>query len=99
MSSFYYDMDDRRELFEVVENFKLGLQLNLEDNDLVAISRQCHHNISECRREMFSNWLTNTTDASRKQILKALRMTAVSEIYIAKLYIKQLPFNNSKYST
>ena len=52
MSSFYYDMDDRRELFEVVENVKLGLQLNLEDNDLVAISCQCHHNISECRREM-----------------------------------------------
>ena len=93
-------MDDRPELAELVEHVRtnkwheLGLQLHLEDNDLVAIRRQCHHNISECRREMFSNWLTNTTDASRKQILKALRTRAVSEIYMAKeyeQYIKQLP--------
>ena len=93
-------MDDRPELAELVENVRtnkwheLGLQLNLEDNDLVAIRRQCHHVISECRREMFSNWLTNTTDASRKQILKALKTRAVSEIYMARqyeLYIKQLP--------
>ena len=93
-------MDDRPELAELVEHVRtnkwheLGLQLHLEDNDLVAIRRQCHHNISECRREMFSNWLTNTTDASRKQILKALRTRAVSEIYMAKeyeQYINQLP--------
>ena len=93
-------MDDRPDLAELVEHVRtnkwheLGLQLNLEDNDLVAIRRQFHHVVSECRREMFSNWLTNTTDASRKQILKALRTRAVSEIYMAKqyeLYIKQLP--------
>ena len=73
---------------------ELDLQLNLEDNDLVAIRHQCHNIISECRRVMFSNWLSNTTNASRKQILKALRSRAVSEIYMAKqceIYISQLP--------
>ena len=98
-------MDDRPELAELVEHVRtnkwheLGLQLHLEDNDLVAIRRQCHHNISECRKEMFSNWLTNTTDPSRKQILKALRTRAVSEIYMAKqyeLYITQLPPTTAK---
>ena len=93
-------MDERPELAELVENVRtnkwheLGLQLNVEDNGLVAIRRQCHHIISECRREMFSNWLSNATNASRKQILKALRTRAVSEVYMAKqyeLYISQLP--------
>ena len=40
---------------------------------------------------MFSNWLSNTTNASRKQILKALRARAVSEIYMAKQYELYIP--------
>ena len=85
-------MDERPNLAELQEQVRtnnwheLGLQLTLEENDLVAISTQYRGSVVDCRREMFRQWLDNTSNPTRKQLLAALKKRAVSEIYMAKKY-------------
>ena len=73
---------------EVITNnwYSLGLQLKLEETDLDAIEKESTNNIQTCRRRMFSKWLNTVLHASRKQLLDALRTTAVAEIALAEKY-------------
>ena len=64
----------------------LGLQLGLKNNQLVAIREQRLSNIAACRNDMFALWLQTKPNASRKQLLKALRSDAVAEVYMAQQY-------------
>ena len=61
----------------------LGLQLGLEENDLLAISP--HLPIDDCRRAMFNLWLSNT-NATRRQLIEALKTAAVKENHMANEY-------------
>ena len=85
-------MDERPNLAELQEQVRtinwheLGLQLTLEENDLVAINTQYRGSVVDCRREMFRKWLDNTSSPTRKQLLTALKTRAVSEIHMAKKY-------------
>ena len=64
---------------------ELGLQLRLKDNGLVAIKQQCNETHS-CRRQMFRLWLEINPNASRKQLLDALKTEAVAENTLAHQY-------------
>ena len=64
----------------------VGLQLHLEQDDLVAIKRECHGDIASCRRSMFDLWLKTFPEASRKQLLDCLKSDAVAEIHMAEQY-------------
>ena len=64
----------------------VGLQLHLEENDLVAIEREHHGKIASCRRSMFDLWLKTSPEASRKQLLDCLKSKAVAEIHMAEQY-------------
>ena len=79
---------DLRELQEHVRTNKwhpLGLQLGLKDGDLVAI-RQQYSSVDDCRRAMFSVWLDTTPEASRRELVKALKTVSVAENFMAKQY-------------
>ena len=81
------------ELQECVRTLKwhdLGVQLGLEDSALMELKMQNGNNIDQCRRAMFSMWLSTSSERSRKQLLDALRTKAVNEIYIADQYEKQI---------
>ena len=84
-------MEEKPELAELVAQvrtnkwYNLGLQLQLKDNDLEAIRLDCY-NIEDRRREMFSKWLRTVPDASRKQLLAALKTEAVAENRMAYEY-------------
>ena len=64
----------------------VGLQLHLEENDLVAIEQEYRGNIASCRRSMFDLWLKTFPEASRKQLLDCLKSEAVAEIHMAEQY-------------
>ena len=64
----------------------VGLQLQLEENDLVAIEREYRGDIASCRRSMFDLWLKTFPGASRKQLLDGLKSKAVAEIHMAEQY-------------
>lgn len=74
-------------------------QLGLLHNDLVSIGQQCRDDIDSCRGEMFSWWLQTNPNASRKQLLSALRTNAVSEMTIAKQYETYISTLESKTTT
>ena len=86
-------MEDKPELAELVDQvrtnrwYNLGLQLQLKDDDLEAIRLDCY-NVEDRRREMFRKWLRTVPDASRKQLLAALKTEAVAEIRMAHEYEK-----------
>ena len=64
----------------------LGLQLSLKNDQLVAIEQQRFGNIAACRKEMFASWLRTKPNASRQQLLDALRTDSVDEGYMAQQY-------------
>ena len=64
----------------------VGLQLHLEENELVAIEQVYRGDIDSCRRSMFDLWLKTFPEASRKQLLDVLRLKSVAEIYMAEQY-------------
>ena len=64
----------------------VGLQLHLEENDLVAIEQKYCGDIASCRRSMFDLWLKTFPEASRKQLFDCLKSKAVAEIHMAEQY-------------
>ena len=91
--TIYGWMDDRPDLAELAEHVRtihwhgLGLQLGLENDDLSSI--RC--SITEgCRTEMFNSWLKKSINATRRQLLEALRSSAVAEIHMAECYEKYI---------
>ena len=65
----------------------LGLQLGLENDQLVAIRQQRLGNTAACRNDMFALWLRTKPNASRQQLLYALRTNnGVAEFYMAEQY-------------
>ena len=64
----------------------LGLQLGLNNDRLEEFSREHPGDIADCRQKMFASWLQTKPNASRQQVLDALRTEAVSEIYMAEKY-------------
>ena len=68
---------------------ELGLQLHLDCTSLDAI-RLGNSNVEDHRREMFSLFLSTDTQASRKQILDAMRKKSVEEMCMADDYEKYL---------
>ena len=68
----------------------LGLQLGLENDQLVAIKRECFGSIADCRKEMFALWLRTKPNASRQQLLDALKTDSVAEVYMAEQYEKYI---------
>ena len=86
------NMDDRPKLAELQESvrtsrwYNLGIQLGLEDNALVEITKQNGGDVEDCRRAMFGLWLRTSSKPTRKQLLFALRTKSVAEIYIADEY-------------
>ena len=64
----------------------LGLQLGLKNDELVAIREQRLGNIAACRNDMFALWLRTKPNASRRQLLDALRANCIAEFYMAKQY-------------
>ena len=82
-------MDGRPELANHVRTnnwHALGKQLGLPDNELEGFKVQYHGDIAACRGKMFSLWLQTKRNASRQQLVDALRTPAVSEITMAQQY-------------
>ena len=77
----------------------LGLQLGLENDQLVAIRQQRLGNIAACRKDMFALWLKTKLNASRKQLLDALRTDSVNEVYMAQQYEKYIRHQLSQSET
>ena len=86
-------MDERPDLAELVEQVptnkwrELGLQLSISEILLEEI-KLSHFPIAVSRQEMYSVWLRTTPQASRKQVLSALKKTSVTEVYMAENYCK-----------
>ena len=68
---------------------ELGLQLHLDGISLDAI-RLSNSTVEDRRREMFSLFLSTDTQATRKQILEAMRTKSVEEMSMADGYEKYL---------
>ena len=85
-------MSRRPELAELENHVRtnewhaVGLQLQLEENDLVAIKQENPSDIASCRRSMFVLWLKTSPEASRKQLIDGLKSKAVAEIHMAEQY-------------
>ena len=89
-------MDERPELKELEERVRtakwraLGIQLGLEDSALEGIEKQRANNVDDCRRTMFSTWLSTipSQKCTRRELLDALRSSAVADNYMADEYQK-----------
>ena len=87
-------MDERPELKELQERVRtvkwhaLGIQLDLANSTLEEIAKQYANNVEDCRRTMFSTWLSTMPShkCTRRELLQALRSTAVGENYMADEY-------------
>ena len=85
-------MDERPELKELQERVRtvkwhnLGIQLYLENSTLEGIATQYANNVDDCRRTMFSTWLSTSNKCTRGELLQALRSRAVAENAIADEY-------------
>ncbi len=55
----------------ILKWFKLGLRLNLDENDLKKIRKDFNGDTDDCSCEMFSLWL-KSADASLQQLIEAL---------------------------
>ena len=88
-------MDERPDVAELVEHVptnrwrELGLQLGISENLLEEI-KLSHYSIANSRQEMYSVWLRTTPQASRKQVLSALKKTSVAEAFMAETYCKYI---------
>ena len=86
-------MDERPDLAELVEQAptnkwrQLGLQLGISPNRLEEINLN-YSFVADFRQKMYSEWLRTTPQASRKQVLSALKTTSVAEVYMAEKYCK-----------
>ena len=87
-------MDERPELKELqgrvrtVKWHNLGIQLDLENGTLDGIAKQYGNNVEDCRRTMFSTWLSTMPShkGTRRELLQALRSRDVAENYMADEY-------------
>lgn len=63
-----------KELVTVKVNdwYDLGLQLDIQNDDLQTIKRNYPHDQKSCKREMFIKWLSICPQASYSQLVKAL---------------------------
>ena len=65
----------------------LGLQLDLDNDELDGLRSACLGDIGACRQKMFALWLKQTEPKpTRQKLLDALRTKAVAEMYIAQQY-------------
>ena len=89
-------MDERPELKELQERVRtvkwhaLGIQLDIENSTLDGIAIQFANNVDDCRRTMFSTWLSTmpSQKCTRRELLQALRSRAVAENHMADEYQK-----------
>ena len=87
-------MDDRPKLDELLECVRivkwhnLGIKLGLESSTLEGIEKQYFNNVEDCRRTMFSTWLSTmpSDKCTRGELLQALRSKAVAENNVADEY-------------
>jgi len=63
-----------KELVTVKVNswYNLGLQLDIEDDDLQPIERNHPQDQERCKRDMFRTWLRMCPQASYRQLVQAL---------------------------
>ena len=86
------NMDDRPNLAELLDWVRtekwhnLGIKLGLESSVLKEIEKQYANNGEDCRRTMFSTWLSTSNKCSRGELLQALSSRAVGENYMADEY-------------
>ena len=89
-------LDQRPELDELTEDvnvgdkwYMLGIQLKIGPKALTSIGKeQSDTSMKLCK--MYEEWLSTTPGATRRQLLKALRLQCVNELHIAKEYEKKL---------
>ncbi len=55
-----------------VEWFNVGLQLDLEDDELTTIQKNHPHDDEQARREMYKLWLLRQPNASYQQLVDAM---------------------------
>ena len=85
-------MDDQPNLAELLDWVRtvkwhnLGIKLGLENSVLEGIEKQYANNDEDCRRTMFSKWLSTSNKCTRGELLLALRSRAVGENCIADEY-------------
>ena len=86
------DIKELQERVRTVKWHALGIQLGLENRTLEAIAKQYVNNVEDCRRTMFSTWLSTMPNhkGTRRELLQALRSAAVAENNMADEY--QRPF-------
>ena len=60
------------DLIKVSDWYGVGLQLELDDQDLGDIKKNCCGDNKECRREMFRLWLKTSPNPTYAQLAKAL---------------------------
>ena len=87
-------MDERPELKELQERVRTikwhdsGIQLDLANSTLEGIATQYANEVENCRRTMFSTWLSTMPShkCTRRELLQALRSRDVAENYMADEY-------------
>ena len=86
-------LDETPPLYEVCENartshwYNLGIELQLDEVKLEEIR---HDAESDKRSRMYQLWLRSQPDATRRQLLTALRTRDVGEIVVARKYEEML---------
>ena len=86
-------LDETPPLYEVCENartshwYNLGIELQLDEVKLEEIR---HDAESDKRSRMYQLWLRSQPDATRRQLLTALRTKDVGEIVVARKYEEML---------
>ncbi len=63
-----------------VEWFNVGLQLDLEDDELTTIQKNHPHDDEQARREMYRLWLQRKLDASYQQLVDAMCIAGANAV-------------------
>ena len=93
-------LDQRPDIDELMEDvnvgdkwYELGIQLKIGSKALTSIDKE-QSDISMKLCKMYEKWLSTSPDATRRQLLEALKRQSVNELHIAKEYEKKLTKGN-----
>ena len=90
-------LDEKPSLDELYEHVRLGTKwyefgvlLKLDVRELEAIEQDQSRRPERKALQMFQLWLNTTANATRRQVIDALRRNVIGEVVLAENYIKAI---------
>ena len=90
-------LDEKPSLDELYEYIRLGTKwyefgvlLKLDVRELEAIEQDQSRRPERKALQMFQLWLNTTANATRRQVIDALRRNVIGEVVLAENYIKAI---------